>query len=259
MKSFYKKRIMGLIIIAVIMIFAGTVLAEEHYNPQYQNKGTIGTQSRQWREGHFKAFYSRDGSGNMETYLPPDRVYVIDNQSELSTLSGAAAGQSYYQLDPGKTYVIDPYAILESMNTALGYDEGGTSAWPDFAGISVYLPDASTYSGPAYDTQVIMAVTGNTGWPHLNSGGTVIQVWPFPGTAGISAYGIGAENYAVSYRSGCTPQTLQTEYTTNGTTSTTAMASGVSYWEINKPGENAVFALEDSSVSAYVKRKKVTN
>jgi hypothetical protein len=244
--------------LALIIILVITTLAwaATNYLPQYHNQGTIGSQAKQWAEGHFKAIYSRDASGNLDFYVPSDRVVYITQPSQLSTWSGqaATAGQSYYQTEPGKTYIVDPHAIA-----SYGCAPGGTTAMGTFSGVSLILPNAAIYEGPAYDVTIMLSTTGATGYAVALTGNTAVFVWPFAGSTGLTAYGKTPATYATSYRSACTPQTLHTVYTTNGTTGTNRVASGVSYWEIDKLNENATFGLENGSVSAFVKNRYIVN
>jgi len=237
----------------IVLFFASMAWAEFIYAPQYAYKGTIGTSTKPWRQVHTQDIYQyngvfqkKDSSGNVDAYVPADRVVYITTPSQLSTWTGqaATAGQSYFQCSPSTTYVIDPHAIA-----TYGCAPGGTTAMGTFSGVSAILPDASTYSGPAYDVTVILATTGATGYAVALTGCTGVEVWPYPGT-GATSYNADATT---------TPQTLATIYTTNGTTSTHDVTSGVSYWEIDRLNENATFGLEDSSVSAFVKNRNIVN
>ena len=201
-----------------------------------------------------------DSSGVTDTYIPRDRVVYITSYSQLSTWSGAAAGQSYFQCEPGKTYIVDPHAIVVSNNVAGGGAPGGTSAaMLAFSGVSAILPDSSVYDGPAYDVTTLLATTGASGYAVAMTGSTGIQVWPFQGNAGLTAYGKSPAFYATSYRSSNTPYTMATLYTTLGSVSTYRVAPGVSYWEVDRLGEQATFGLENSSVSAFVKSRNIFN
>lgn len=205
--------------------------------------------------GNITAYNS---SGGVESYSPSSRTVYIDSTDDLSTLSGQAstAGQSYFQTEPGKTYIVDPHAIATT-----GCAPGGTSAMGTgtFSAVSAFLPDASTYEGPAYDVRIVFATIGATGYAVALTGSTGVQVWPFPGTTGLTAYGLPADQYDTAYRSANTPQTLATVYSANGTLGTHRVASGVSYWEIDKLNESATFGLENGSVSAFVKERNIVN
>lgn len=250
----------GLIALCVFMIIMAAFMATARadYNPQYQNQGNVGTEQRQWKQGTFQSIKSYDGDGNLDTYVPADRVVYIDRATQLSTWGGATSGQSYYQCEPGKTYVVDPYMISVSGVTS----GNGISAFTKapFTGVSLILPNAKLYSGPAYDTTVLVATIGATGYLVNVSGNTIVQVWPYPGTvAGLTAYGKEAATYGNAYRAGCTPQTMHSYYSVNGTVTHERQGSGVSYYELNKQGESAVFGTFDSQVSAFVKARNVTN
>ena len=208
----------------------------------------------------------RDGT-TVETYIPANRVVRINKASQLSSWSKQAgtAGMSIYQMSPGITYLVDLQAIyLSGVTDGHGVSAFNVAAW---SGVSFFLPDAATYSGPAYDV-TIGIISGSSVYNGAStyagtvaiSGATTVQVWPYPGMAGLTAYHLTPVSYASAYRSGCTPQALLTEYTTNGATSTYGVASGASYWELNRVGEFATFGLENQSgVSAFVRSKKVVN
>lgn len=185
--------------------------------------------------------YQYDSSGTVETFNPSDRTIYINSYTQLSSWSGqqATAGQSYFQTEPGKIYWVDPYAINASIVAKAG---NGAST---FAGVSAILPDASTYSGPAYDVTVGVLTSGTTGYANQITGVTIVYVYPYPGS-GTTWYGAQGKR---------APQTLLTEYSTT----TLELNAGASYWELNRLGENATFGLYDGGVSAFIMRKKVMN
>ena len=251
------KRILGVVFLLLGLVFlSGEVFAEYDWSPgKMQDDGTVGKKYR-LSEGNFKALnyeslQKTDADGNMEVYQPADKILVINAASQLSTLSGAAAGQSVYQIPgPGVSVLFDLEALANSGVTA----GNGVSAFKQtpFVGVSVFLLDATVYSGPAYDVTVGF-VPGATGWSNGLVGATIVSVWPYPGV-GATAYNI------PGHATGVSPQSMKTEYTTNGATGTDSIRTGVSYWEINKPGEWAKFRhVANSEVSAFVVEKKVTN
>lgn len=193
-------------------------------------------------------FMGTDSSGTVDTYVPGDRVVLIDSYDDLSTWSGAGSGQSYFQCSPGRTYLVDPYAIVATAN-GLGGAPGGVTIIQGFSGVSAILPDAATWSGPAYDVTIAVAVTGNTGFDHMKTGGTNVQVWPYPGSGATTYYANATES----------PQSMLVTFpgyvADSGTSryyyTTYRLTSGGSNWELNMPMEAITFRLDDSSVSAY--------
>jgi hypothetical protein len=174
-----------------------------------------------------------DSSGTVDRYEPSDKVIYITSKTQLSTWTGAASGSSYYQTEPGKIHIIDPTAI---NSTGMG---AGT-----FSGVTLVLPDAGTYSGPAYDVEIQwLSLSGET------SGSTTIIVHPYPGS-GTTYYGRGLGNK---------PQTLHTIYGLYGEIRTNTIASGLSYWEVDRPGESVVFRLYNGGTSATPIKRNILN
>ena len=191
--------------------------------------------------------YGYDSSGTVDTYRPSDRVVYITSGTQLSSWPGnsATGGQSYFQTEPGKTYIVDLYKIANSVNAS------GTSIFDhvNFIGVSAILSNSELYVGPAYNTTVGIVCTGATGYLDMGSGVTVVEVWTYPGTiAGLTAYGKNASYYAPAFRSGNTPQSMSGAVY-NGAN---AYVAGGSRWVINKLGDFATFGLGGlSAVSVY--------
>jgi len=144
MKRIYQK-LTGTYLALVILLGITTLAwAATNFLPQYHNKGTVGSAAKQWQEGHFQAIYSRNSDGTVDYYKPANRVVYINKASQLTTWSGqaATAGQSYFQTEPGKIYVVDLEALYKSGVT----DGNGVSAFSNvvFSGVSAILPDAGT-------------------------------------------------------------------------------------------------------------------
>lgn len=163
---------------------------------------------------------------------------IIDNKAKLSTWSGTAtAGQSYFQTEPGKRYIVDLYAIKASGMTG------------SFSGVTAVLPNAALY--PESVVKIEMAITGATGYPQWAAqaaGVTALVVVPYPGT-GTTYYGMSAP-----------PQTMRSYRLIAGEApGNLGMASGATFWSLDFPGESAAFALAKSSVSAYPLSVYVTN
>lgn len=209
--------------------------------------------------------YGLDTAGNTDFYRPRDRVVRLFKASQFTSWEkqAATAGMSIYQLALGKIYEVDLQAIyLSGVTDGHGVSAFATAAW---SGVTLLLPDATNSCGPAFDLTVTVVsgtsvYAGNSIYTAGISGNTVVQVWAYPGMAGLTAYHLPAVSYDTAYRSGCTPQTLLTEYTTNGSTGTYGVGTGVSYWELNKVGESTTFSFRNQSgVSAFVRAKKVAN
>lgn len=190
-------------------------------------------------------------TGTVEWQVPEDPVVLLNNVNQLSSFASSPTnGQSNYQMAPGKTYIVDIPAIYKTWQ-ALAGDPTGTTVFGSSGGITLFGIDAATYgNSPAYDNTVIIASTGTAG---AISGATYVWVAPYPG-AGATQYGVTHATSTIK------PQSLHTEYTTNGTTSTDTVASGATYWELNKQGESAVFGYAKlSGASMFVKSKHVKN
>lgn len=250
-----RQKLMGVnIVLVLVLVIASLAWAATNYLPQYHNQGTIGSKVKTWLEGHFKNLYIWNGtiqqvnsSGTTDFYSPANKVVYITSATQLSTWGNAAAGQSYYQTEPGKTYLVDPWALAHSLVSA-----GGVSAFEHatFSGVTLVLPDASKFHGPAYDVTVGVVCDNDAGASALLTGATPVLVYPFGGSpgAGLTKYG-----YAATGPS----QTMLQERTLNGVPNVVLqVTSGGSYWELNRLGEHAVFGLEDSAVSAFVRSKK---
>lgn len=195
--------------------------------------------------------YIHDSDGTIDEYIPRDKVVYINSVSQLSTWAGqaATAGQSIYQLSPGVTHLFDLEAIAHSGAAAAA---GGTTAFGAgsvFSGVSAIAPDASVYSGPAYDFSVGVICDDANDLTSALSGVTLLTVWPYPGSG------------ATSYNANATtsPQSIHVIYTTNGTTGTNTVTSGASCWELNKPSELITFGLEDGGVSVFPRVRHITN
>lgn len=173
---------------------------------------------------------------------------VLNDPDQFSTWSGQAAtsGQSYYQLEAGKRYIVDVWGIATN-----GYAQAATTAYGTdaaFSGVSLILPDASTYSE---STVIIeLATTGATGWPAWNgsaAGTTTVFVYPYSGGS-------------TSYNANTTiAQTLANVVQLTSAAGQSVwmiprnMAAGASLWMLDKPGESVEYALYNSQVSAYPK------
>jgi len=122
-----------------------------------------------------------DYNGNMSFYdtggvthysILSDSIIIIDTLAELSTYNGAGAGSSYFQMESGKTYLVDFEAIRTDDKTAL---TGVTSS--SWSAVSAMLPLADTSSH--YNTVTVGIIcSGGTGYAPAMAGVTTVQVWP---------------------------------------------------------------------------------
>lgn len=195
--------------------------------------------------------YYRDGSGNItiydssgtvDAYYPSDRVEYITSTSQLSTWSGQAttSGQSYFPTSPGKVYMVDPHAIAMTGNDQAV--SGGTAMGTAFSAVTAVLPNASTYSGAAYDVEICMMATRGDSHAALTGGATTIVIHPHPGHSTVT-----------QYQGPATPnvQSLLRVIKINGVVQGgRTVGAGVSNYEINMPGEMKRFRLYNGGVSA---------
>ena len=133
------KRLTGifLTVFFLAVVLAGTAYARYEFNPQYKNKGTIGTATKPWEEGGFRDlnitrnldFCGSDdatveGSGVSRLYT---RVYKVTSYLQLSLTE---SGDSVFVVDPAlyKTsiYEIDATAIY---NSSLPTTSTGLTGW----------------------------------------------------------------------------------------------------------------------------------
>lgn len=162
---------------------------------------------------------------------------VINSYTQLSSWSGQAStnGVSWFLAEAGKAYEIDLPAINASLPGM------------NLLGVTVVGNDASEANNQKPFTVAVVSY-GVTGYASPNSGASTVWVVPFPGSAGLTAYGLPAAAYAAAYRSACTPQSGQGDYQdTNGVIVTGPIGSGVSVAVLNKLGESASFQTFNSS------------
>lgn len=170
---------------------------------------------------------------------------VINSTSQLSTWTGQAAinGVSWYQLEPGKVYEVDIAALAHSQT---GYI---------CSGVTLLMWDATALNDQRPSTITIIPPTGSTPASDV-SGTTIVYVMPNPGMTGLTAYGIPAQNYAVAYRSACTPQSLQGDkeaVANDGVLTAGAVVSGTSIMVLNKIGESLTMQTRNNTgISAFV-------
>ena len=129
----------------------------------------------------------------------PD-IVIIDTLAELNTWSGAAAGASYFQMEAGKTYLVDFEAIrTESKGTTTGVTMIPWSA------VSAMAPIANSTTNEMTFTVGIIC-SGTSGYAPAMAGVTTVQVWPAP-LAGATRFGepsVGNQNM-VYHSSSSTP------------------------------------------------------
>jgi len=176
-------------------------------------------------------------------------VVLIDEVDDLSTFEDAASGQSYFTIEWGKTYLVDPYDIAQCAACA----STGTTGMVAFSSVTGVLEwvDATNIN---MEATVIMAQTGTTGYGQWASGATTVTIWA-PRNSGITAYALDPGLYAQGI-SGASYQIVR-----GGTIGTfhitaTALASGQSvYGALSRMGQSVTFRSTNdlnSSVSAYI-------
>lgn len=212
-------------------------------------------------------------------------VVWITSHKQLSTFAGsspytagsvwapAKSGESYFQVPQdgiGKLYMVDLWSILKTTHSgdSIYNNSNITTGFRGFTGVTIILPSAHLVAAhgttPAqaptatlnrFDNGVVgvgMGISGGTGYLPLASGVSSVYVFPYAGT--------GSTRYGVTNVLKTIPETMLTMASTNGTIINVNMASGASYWEIDKPGEIAWFRLKaNSQISAFVTDRNVQN
>ena len=161
-----------------------------------------------------------------------DDVVYIDNVSDLSTWSGAAAGSSYFQTEAGKTYIVDVQSIVTSGTAPTS----GVSTQA-FSAVSAMLPLATTTSTKKF-VQIVLAQVGSG-----TSAAPIpftCEIWPAVPTGTTMFRGSGAlktSQNMLGAAAGVTPYTV-------GVTG---------YHNLNDIGESMKYGLVyNAAVSAYV-------
>lgn len=193
-------------------------------------------------------------------------IVLIDNTNDLSAWSGSVAGTSYFVMEWGKHYFVDPFAILNSGSASTT----GTTAIVACSEVTGILPWVSGTS--VYKTvTVTMLQTGNTGYAGWYAGGiTTCTLWAamHPAVTSYGLSGISALGGTVLTATGATYQVAMSTWT--GLNSASAGVAGASsyetdlnvssidsggsvFWNLDRPGETVTFIAAPvltSSVSA---------
>ena len=218
----------------------------------YQQKGLSGT-TVLFKTLPDGSIVTQDNSGTTDFFVPSDRVVFITSVNQLKSWGlsqQATSGQSYYQCLPGKTYIVDPHSIATS-GAGVTLPLGSTSAFGAgsvFSGVSMILPNASTYSGPAYDVTIVVAALKGDSYAALSGGATTVNVYASPG-AGATTYG--------SLGSRATLQNMLRVNNASGVPTVGGVISGGSMWQLNVPGESATFTLYNGGVSSMAVKRHV--
>lgn len=168
-----------------------------------------------------------------------DRYVYIDDVADLSTWSGAAAGSSYFQMEAGKTYIVDPVAIVA---TGTAPTSGvSTEAW---SGVTAHLPLATDGSNMQDVTVMYGRASSGTSASPISF---EVEIWPAPlaGTTKFRADGAvtGSQNLA--------------GFTTSGTSTMAIGVTGV--YGLNDQGKSMTFKLfYNSAVSAQMINNFIT-
>jgi len=207
--------------------------------------------------------FTVDGQGRVNK----DQIVLIDDINDLHAWTGLASttGTSYFVMEWGKHYIVDPWAISNSQS--LPCDPAGTTAipmggnsWSEVTGILPWLSGESVYK----TVTVELAQTGITGYNGLSSGTTSVSIWAASHPA-VTSYGRGdmVALDSTALATGATYQVTVGTYIDLATLQTadasdpfiTNISSGGSvYWNLNLPGEQITFKASPvlgSTVSAY--------
>jgi len=134
---------------------------------------------------------------SVSNFVSTPPIVNIDDLSDLSTWSGAASGSSYFQTEAGKTYIVDPQAIFDSVKTA----GTGVTEVQGWSGVTAHLPLATATNS----NQTVTIMWATTGSLAGGSGSTTVQVWPAP-LAGATMFrgsgAIGSQNSSGQATSG---------------------------------------------------------
>lgn len=180
------------------------------------------------------------GADVVDLDATPDIVY-IDSWEDLSTWENAGSGQSYFQMEAGKTYVVDTHAIYTSngMPDACGSCTTGFSAGIVFSGVSAHAPLA-TAGTTEKSFKIEYATTGSTGY--VLTGVTPVYVYGAP-SSGVTDFGYTA--IGTGLVSGNNIQNLQYSGGVDGLITPDS--------EISTLGDSKIWRLHyNSSVSAQV-------
>lgn len=144
-----------------------------------------------------------------------DDIVYIDNVSDLSTWSGAAAGSSYFQMEEGHTYIVDLQAIIASGTAPTS----GVSTVA-FSGVTAHLPRATVFNSGTTpgavgtDEQTVRVIYGHTSssavsdapipftiqvWPAPDSGATTFRSNGYPGSQNMVGAASGTSVYVPGY------------------------------------------------------------
>lgn len=148
--------------------------------------------------------YFMDASGVTDNYLPSDKIVIIDTLAELSTWSVApdAGAGSYFQMEAGKTYIVDLQAIYEDDKTATT----GVTEIQGWSAVSAMLPLATAVN----HLKTVTVMWGITSSTNGGTGATEVQVWPAPaaGSTTFRAQATLSENATIMATSGSSVVTL---------------------------------------------------
>jgi hypothetical protein len=204
---------------------------------------------------------SIDENGNVVTFdsggvttqvLPSDSVVLIDNVNDLSTWGARApAGASYFQTEPGKTYIVDFVAIIGTGD----FPTSGVSRVP-WSGVSAILPDASQGDGSTVKFIIGATSSGNVAGtayaPMLTGGTTTLQIWSYPGR-GVTDYSLSVDGtYDGSPQNAARITMNMSQGGLGAVVELPAISTtGVSVYELDQLGESLTVRLDSGAVSAY--------
>jgi hypothetical protein len=251
--------------------FARTVRGKTEYTDRQTFKKEVRHEGRVYTDPIIINDYGQLRAWSMN-YIPGQKDLIgTSGMSQYSCVS------CYYPMQPGRLHIIDPVAILESINSAKDYDPGGTTGFAGdgakgtggYSGVTLIMFDTDKY--PYHTASVMMAVTGPTGYAHMKTGATPIWVWPWPGgvknLSEVTNYSSGAYHaQSMLIRSGDSPYFMNDAANANNpggipyAWSVLGGVSGASNAQVQRPGDIVEFmGFPDSSVSIVPVPKFLTN
>ena len=170
---------------------------------------------------------------------PSDKVVVINDMDQLSTWAGnnidtARSGSSYYQMESGKTYIVDAIALKL---------DNPTQSYATIGGVTLHMPLAAS-TNDLQEVSVLYAQrdSGTSATPAAFN----VYVFPAP-LAGTTTWYVGATGGPTVGR-----QNMTGMATSGSSTITTASEGPMA--TLNTVGEMATWILmNDSATSAVMK------
>ncbi|HDZ25510.1 MAG TPA: hypothetical protein ENH65_03245 [Candidatus Aminicenantes bacterium] len=223
--------LLGCLVGLVVAIQSGE--AQTAYKPTHHKGGVRITPHRNDTQPYLlqierpagTTVFSVDNAGRVNQ----EKIVELSAITAFSTWGApAVSGSSYYQMEDGVTYIVDPVALVLSRGD-VPLNTGG--------GVTLHLPLADADSHLT-ESKVIWA-QGDSGTSATPVAFT-IQVWPAPLAGSTvfrgSALAVGSQNMTAMATSG----------------SSVISTGVVGSWNINSVGESGVWILVDESATSGV-------